>query len=177
MCDFNPVRNWLIAALVALGGAVSSVIFGLVWPLFAPGAFWAAAGWCALTIGFVLAADSALRAFCACASGSSACTGPCSTLRTLMTMLITAMIVAAAVCIATAVQGYNPWLGGLFLVDAFIVTGIAIAIIAYLVSLASCIARSTPPTPPGGTGVGTSGGTGAGTSGGTGVGTSGGPPI
>jgi hypothetical protein len=50
-------------------------------------------------------------------------------LRTLMSALITAMLVATGLCIATAVQGWNPWFVGLFLIEAAVVTGFAIAII------------------------------------------------
>jgi hypothetical protein len=160
MCDFNAVRNWLIAATVALGGAISSVIFGLVFPLWASGAFWAAVGWCALTIGLILGASAALDGFCKCASGSSLCGQPCAMLRTLMTALNIAMSVAALLAGRAALQGWSPWFAGLFLVDAFIVLGIAGAVAANLVNLGSCVARSTSPprpAPAGGTGVGTSG--------------------
>lgn len=160
MCDFNAVLAWVIAAMVALGGAISSVIFGLVYPLWATAAFWAAAGWCGVTLGFAFAAAEALRTFCNCASASSACAGPCSMLRTLMGMFIADMFVAIGLCIATASSGWNPWFAALFLFEAAIVTGIAFAIIVNLVSLSSCIARSTPPTPPtppDGTGAGAAG--------------------
>lgn len=145
MCDIKPVVAWLIAAAVAIGGAVSSVIFGIVYPFWYTGALLAAAGWCVAALAFALAASDALNKFCTCASSSSACAGPCSALRTLMELLIATMLASAGLCGVAATQGWNPWFGVVFGFDAVWLSGLVFDIIYQVINLGSCIARSTPP--------------------------------
>lgn len=146
MCDYNAVRNWLIATMVGLGGAVSSVILGIAYPLIAIACFWAAVGWCALTIGFAFAASLALNAFCTCAADNAACASPCSAMRSLMSALLGSVFFGGLLAVWAATHAWSSWIGALFLVAAAIALGTAAALMIWLIgSLGSCIARSAPP--------------------------------
>jgi hypothetical protein len=157
MCSTDAIRNWFIAALVALGGAISSVILGIAYPLIAPICFWAAVAWSALTLTFTFAATSALDAFCACAAASEACTGLCGQLRSLFSAFIAFVFAGLGLAIWAATHPFANWIAFAFTVAAMGALGFAGAIISLLFSLGSCQSRSTPPVPPptGGPGTGT----------------------
>ena len=85
MCDFSPVRNWLIVTAAAIVAAialivVAAVVNGSWWLAWTSPGFMllaaAAAGGAVLALGQAI---SALDAFCKCAGPK--CAGPCSNMR------------------------------------------------------------------------------------------------
>jgi hypothetical protein len=106
MCPFNPIRNWFIFAVVALGGAISSAWLALYW---AP-AIWFALGWIAAAIGAIFAASNALRTFCACASGIRACAGPCGTLLTMIIPMYVAFVSTGGFILLAELFGIAQWM-------------------------------------------------------------------
>lgn len=158
MCDFSPVRNWLIAMMVALGGAISSVILGVAYPLIAAACFWAAFGWAAGALGFGIAASLALDTFCKCASNSPACVSTCGTMKSLMSALIPTLFVGMAMTGALAFSGAPVnWMLAVLAAAGILALGLAATLLGLLVDLGKCQSVTSLPIPPpiGGSGSGT----------------------
>lgn len=109
MCGFAAVRNWFIAMNVAIGGAVSSVIFAYYWPVFATGALLAALGWAAAAYAATQFETNALRSFCNCAerAGFRACALSCDELKLGMYLFSIALWLAMGAIAAALAEGFN----------------------------------------------------------------------
>jgi hypothetical protein len=161
MCDFTAVWGWLTATLVAIGGAVSSAIFGFVfifagpWQWLAAVGFFATAMWAALAAVFAVQMRDALDRYCQCTARikacADACAGPARALIQAIGVTLTLLIVAAVVAAFTR----NPISGGAALALATVLFGLAIALTVALVDVSRCQSTSppTPPVPPSGTGT------------------------
>jgi len=141
---------WFVAAMVALGGAVSSVIFAYVYPLWAEGAYWAAAGWSALAIVFAAIAVNQLKAFCACAKKSPACVSACASMNNLIAPLISLLFTGAAFAVWCATHyPLSDWVAYAYVALGLVAIGMIIAIAVNLSSLSKCQSSSAnPPMPP-----------------------------
>lgn len=150
MCNLASTIGWFIAALAALGGAVSSVIFAYVYPLWAEGALWAAAGWSALAIALVGIANNQLRAFCACASKSPTCVSQCGALNSLITPLIGLLFAGAAFSVWCATHyPLSDWVAWVYILLGLAAIAMIIAIMISLANLSKCQSDSpTQPKPP-----------------------------
>lgn len=152
MCDWTPVRNWLIgvaaaiisAAAIALGAAAVNPNVWYSW--LAPLGMVVAA---AVTLGALLlcvGAIGALDTFCACAGPR--CAGPCGNLRTTLEAARIVLGIQATACLTAALSAWIPGIGGapIWVIIAALVSQLVliIAAIAFLSQLASC--QSAPPT-------------------------------
>ncbi len=160
MCDSTPVRNWLIAALVAVFAAVAIIIGAAI----ANGSWWyawtspigmlAAAGVTGLALVFVNRAIAALDAFCACAG--AACAGPCRNLRAVLVAAAAVLGIQAVACLAAALVAWIPIAGqpvmwiisGALLIQAALI----ISAFVFMSQLATCQTATPPVPPPGGPG-------------------------
>jgi hypothetical protein len=143
MCDFASVRNWLIAANVALGGAISSVILGLAWPLIRKAGFWGGFAWSGTALTFSIIASFALTAFCKCAANIAACTLPCSIMNSLMNVFMATMFSCAIFSLYCATHDWADWMAAAFLAAGALAGGLAAALDIWAVSLGAC---QPPPT-------------------------------
>lgn len=161
MCDFTAVWGWLTAALVAVGGAVSSAIFGFVfifagpWQWLATVGFFATAGWAGLTAVFLAQMRDALDRYCECTARIQACADACAgTVRNLLGAIgftLGLLILSGAIAAFTR----NPITGLAVLALAAVLLGLAIALTVALANVSRCQSTPppTPPTPPFGTGT------------------------
>jgi hypothetical protein len=153
VCDWTPVRNWLIgaaaaivlAAVTALGAAAAGSSF--YYSYLAPFGMLAAAAITAGAILLVTAAIGALDAFCACAGAR--CAGVCGNLRR---TLDAARIVLGIQATAALTSAAAAWIPGIGQVPIYVIIGalfiqlaLIISTIYFLTQLASC---QTPPPPP-----------------------------
>ena len=149
MCSLTSTIAWFLAALAALGGAVSSVIFAYVYPAWAVGAFGAAAGWSALAILFAAIANNQLRAFCACASKSSACVSACASMNSLIAPLVGLLFAGGAFALWCATHyPLSDWVAYAYIVLGLAAIVIIIAIVVSLSSLSKCQSSGSSPSMP-----------------------------
>ena len=154
MCDWTPVRNWLIAvaaaivvaAATALGAAAAGSSY--YYSYLAPFGMLAAA---AITGGAILltsAAIGALDTFCACAGAK--CAGPCGNLRRTLEAARIVLGIQATACLTSAAAAWIPGIGQVpiyVIIGAlFVQLALVIGAIAFLTQLSSC-QTSTPPPP------------------------------
>jgi hypothetical protein len=161
MCDFTAAWGWFAAMLVAIGGAISSALFGTAFygvgplhVLFYVG-FIAAAGWVALAMAFATSLRKALDAYCACTKAVQACADACAgSIYKLLDMLQAGLGLFALACGLTFMTS-----NGVFAYIAFglglVATGLAIALTVALANTSKCQSSPTrtTPTPPIGTGT------------------------
>jgi hypothetical protein len=113
MCNFIPVRNWLITLGILAGFAGTSAVFAMLWqknggfPLVTTISYSAAATWAAGALTAWYFTTSALTTFCTCAGRVSACAAACASLRIFLTIL---MIDLYALCGLCAVEA-GDWAG------------------------------------------------------------------
>ena len=166
MCDISPVRNWLIATLVAIfaavsiviGAAIANNIWYLAWT--SPIGMALAAGATGLAILFCGLAASALDTFCKCAGPR--CAGPCGNLASVLVAARVVLGIQATACLWAALQAWIPGAGQFLMwiiVGAMLIqAALLISAIAFLSQLSSCQMAPTGPTgPPTGAGPGSSG--------------------
>jgi len=153
MCDFTPVRNWLLVLLTLFLAALSSVIFALIfvnspWPAISWTSFLAAAIWAgAATSIYMAQARPAVDAFCACVSSRPACATPCDQLKQSLAFANLVALLVAAVC---AINLFTPIDGVRAIALVILVTAGVAAIfvcLGFAVTLGSC---QSPPSSPGG---------------------------
>lgn len=154
MCDFSPVRNWLIAFFSLVAAAVSSAVFAWAWStsgtpwgqIISTVSYWAAFGWCLGALFALSSLSDALRAFCECAAANSICADACKRLTVaLFTLAATLMILLAASGASATGVGFAAQIALLIGI-----TGATVAstiVFAVALDLASC-QSTTPPTPP-----------------------------
>lgn len=156
MCDISPIRNWLIATLIAIIAAVAIIIGAAI----ANGSWWlawtspfgmlAAAGATGLAIVFCGRAISALDTFCECAGSS--CTGPCRNLRSVLVAANVVLGIQATTCLAAAAAAWIPVVGQVIMwtiIGALTIqTALIISAFAFISQLASCQSTPAPPRPP-----------------------------
>ena len=108
MCNFIPVRNWLIALGIFVGFAVSSAYFAMLWqksggfPLVTTISYSATGTWCASALITAAFTFGALASFCTCAAAVPACAAGCTSIRTALTALTVALVVLMVGCIVAA---------------------------------------------------------------------------
>lgn len=155
MCDWTPVRNWLIAALVTMALAVASVFVALNLSSVPQSiAMLVAAAMTGLAIGLISLALGALTAFCACAGPP--CAGPCANLRAVLLAINVVLGIQVAACLATAAVVLIPilgtWLGGrqIYVIYGALVLQVALLVsaFAFLAQLSSCQPGRPPVMPP-----------------------------
>lgn len=157
MCDLTPVRNWLIATVVAIfaavaiiiGAAIANASWWLAWTAPIGMAFAAAAtGLAMLFCGF---AKSALDAFCKCAAKSPACASPCSSLGNVLAAAITVLGIQATACLWAALAAWIPGAGQflmwIIIGSLVIQAALILSAIVFLNQLSTC-QTSAPPVPP-----------------------------
>ena len=135
MCPSSAVRNWLIAAMVALGGAISSVGLAAYWQIFYFGLFLAAASWLAaalVAMGFYV---NALNTFCSCAARHPSCRKTCADLGSTKFATIAALWVAMGALLFALGTGLHP---AVFLVFA---GGAGIAMFSMITALVSVVSE------------------------------------
>src|SRR5262245_29274325 len=94
MCNFIPVRNWLITLGILVGFAATSAIFAMLWqrhgglPIVTTISYAAASTWALAALGALYATTSALTMFCNCAGRVAACASACASIRPLLTALM-----------------------------------------------------------------------------------------
>jgi len=156
MCDLSPVRNWLIATLVAIFAAIAIIIGAAI----ANGSWWyawtapigmlAAAGATGLAIIFCGRALSALDTFCKCAGSS--CAGPCGNLRSVLIAANVVLGIQATTCLGAAAAAWIPVAGQVvmwIIIGALVIqAGLIISAFAFMSQLATCQSPSAPPSPP-----------------------------
>lgn len=136
MCDFSPVRNWMIALGILIGFAVSSAFFALgwansPWPLLLISiiSFGIAATGCAVAIGLIRLALDAVELYCKCKG--RACAGPCSLLPKWM---MTIMVGLAGLCIASVLGATVP--GNIAIEPAVLIAGLLILVFTGIAAFA-----------------------------------------
>src|SRR5262245_12319920 len=136
MCDWTPVRNWLIAALVSMALAVASIFIALNLSSVPQSiAMLFAAAFAGIAIGLISLALGALTTFCACAGPS--CAGPCSNLRTTLLAVNIVLGIQVTACLATAAIVLIPivgtWLGGrqIYVIYAALVLQVALLVAVF----------------------------------------------
>lgn len=155
MCDWTPVRNWLIGLLAAIvvagatamGAALINATF-YFWLAFA-GLLVAAA----LTAAALLIcgqAIDALNAFCACAGPR--CAGACNNLRNTLNAARVVLGIQATACLAAAGISLGPGAGvapALVIAGSlFIQAALIVAAIFFVSDLSKCQTATTTPTSP-----------------------------
>lgn len=163
MCDFTAVWVWLTVALVAVGGVVSSAIFGLAfiapspWQFLGVIGFFATAGWATLTGFFFVAMSQALASYCRCTARIQACADACADTGTVSKLLeaiafFLSLIIPFALGAAASV---NAILGFAVVGFALTLLGLAIALTVALVNVSRCQSTQSPapPSPPTGAGA------------------------
>jgi hypothetical protein len=104
MCNFIPVRNFLIALGILAGLAGSSAIFALMWERFggyppvAVISYAAASSWAIAAALLCKFALDALTIFCNCAAAIPACASACGFLTALLRILGVLLLALFAVC-------------------------------------------------------------------------------
>lgn len=146
MCDFGPLRNWLIALAVAIAAAAAIIVGAAV----ANGSWWytylspigmavaaAATGGAILLCGQAL---SALDMFCSCTGPK--CAGQCSNLRNTLQAAKVVLGIQAVACLTVAAYAWIPgaaqpaqWaiIGALLIQAALIISAIA-----FMAQLSNC---------------------------------------
>jgi hypothetical protein len=163
MCDFTPVRNWLIAVGVLIGGAVSSAMFGWAWSyakvpwgaIVSSIGFWAALTWgtaamAALGFGF----KGALDTFCACTASKPICAAACADANAAYGGLMLALFGFNALSFGCAAYGAPTPLLILLAVSIAAVLAGSIALTLAAAKLSSCQSGASPTPPPPPTGGG-----------------------
>jgi hypothetical protein len=161
MCNFTAVWGWFAAALVAIGGAVSSVIFGVVFIYAGPFdwlgrvAFFAAAMWAAISVGLFVGVRDALDDYCRCTMRIQACVDACAgAVRGLLTAIGVTIGLLVIACVTAVFQLQVGWVA---LALATALLGLVIALGIALADVSRCQNQPptppTPPTPPVGTGT------------------------
>jgi hypothetical protein len=108
MCNFIPVRNWLIALGIFAGFAASSAYFAMIWqksggfPIVTSISYSAAGSWAVSALITMAFTFGALATFCTCAAAVPACAAACTAIRTALTALMVALIALIAGCIVGA---------------------------------------------------------------------------
>lgn len=157
MCDLSPVRNWLIATVAAIFGAV----FIIVGAAIANGSWWyawmaplgmlAAAGATGLAIFFCGRALAALDTFCKCAGIS--CSGPCTNLRSVLIAAHVVLGIQTMACLYAAVAAWIPVVGQVVMwtiIGSLMIQGaLIISALVFLSQLATCQLSEKPPFPSG----------------------------
>lgn len=165
MCDWTPVRNWLIgiaaaifvAAAIAVGAALVNNTYWYSW--LAPVGMIVAAGATGGAILLCGAAISALDTFCACAGVR--CSGACTNLRNVLNAARVVLGIQATACLTSALSAWIPGIGAVpiwVIVGALIAqAALIISAIAFMVNLSNCQTTSpgSAPGAPGGPPVGT----------------------
>jgi len=158
MCDLSPVRNWLIATLVAIfaavaiivGAAIANASWWYAWT--SPIGMAVAAGATGLAIVFCGLAISALDAFCKCAAGSPKCAGPCTNLGNVLQAARIVLGIQATACLWAALAAWIPGAGqGLMwvIIGSLVVqAALIISAMAFLSQLDTCQVK-VPPIPDG----------------------------
>lgn len=146
MCDIGPLRNWLIASLTTLIGAIGLVTAAAILnnSFFgapaSPALMIAAGVAAALAVVLLGFAISALNAYCQCLSGR--CEGQCSNLRNLLSGVVAVLGIQATACFAAAGIAWIPWAGAApmyVILGAFIIqVPLIISGIAFALALAKC---------------------------------------
>lgn len=157
MCDLTPVRNWLIATLVAIfavvsvivGAAIANGSWWLAWT--APFGMLAAAALTGVAIIFCGQAISALDTFCKCAGAR--CMGPCDNLRNVLNAARVVLGIQATSCLGAALAAWIPVAGQvvmwIIIGSLLIQAALIISAFAFMSQLATCQAAPAPPvTPP-----------------------------
>jgi hypothetical protein len=108
MCNFIPVRNFLITLGILAGFAGSSAIFALMWERFggyppvAVISYTAAATWAISAVLVSTFALNALTTFCTCAAAIPACASACGFLTALVRLLSVCLVSLFALCAVLA---------------------------------------------------------------------------
>jgi hypothetical protein len=115
MCNINPVKNLLIATMVAILAAGGAVITAAV----SNNSFWGALGsvgimitagiLTAVALGLLWATNNALNAFCSCLAGR--CQQACSNLSHLLAGAGAVLGIQVGACFAAAGIAWIPWAG------------------------------------------------------------------
>jgi hypothetical protein len=167
MCDWTPVRNWLIATLAMIILAVAAIFVAINLAGVAQSiGMLVAAAFTGLAMLFNSFAIGALGTFCACAGSS--CASPCGNLRSTLLAAQVVLGIQVTACLITAVVVLVPflgqWLGGRQMWAIYgalvLLVGLIAAAFAFMAQLATCQpvpppktpTPPTPPTPPVGTG-------------------------
>lgn len=157
MCDLSPVRNWLIATLIAIFAAVAIIIgaaiangsWWLAWT--APIGMLAAAGATGLAIISCGQAISALNTFCECAGPR--CAGPCGNLRNVLVAANVVLGIQATTCLAAAAAAWIPVAGQVLMwiiIGALTIqAALIISAFAFMSQLATCQSRLPTGSGPG----------------------------
>lgn len=148
MCNFVPLRNWLIALAIATGWAVSSGWFAYAWNDYP---FVGAISW-SITLTAAIATSvclvgalTAASTFCACVAAISACTTACSSISS--ALLFVWAPVAGLIVAAGGALGYGATKSTL-LVAMFLVTAAFAAMTIYIASLAITLGSCQAPRAP-----------------------------
>jgi hypothetical protein len=146
MCNFIPLRNFLISLGILAGFAATSAMFAMLWqknggfPLVTTISFSAAATWALSALMVLYFTMSALTTFCTCAARVAACAAACSAIRPLLLTLTGLLVALFAGCTVEAGDwtglDWEIW-GGLILASSG--TLVIIGTIAYYgASLGRC---------------------------------------
>ena len=137
MCNYVPVRNWLIALSIIAAAAISSAILAgvlentlpppLVW--IAAICFAAAASWAAAGFAMSLFASKALDTFCACIaeSGKAACVEQCRLAKLVFALIVFFFLSLGAICLIASFMGGKPYVWHLAIAGAGLVAAISAA--------------------------------------------------
>lgn len=146
MCNFTPVRNWVIAVGVLLGLAVSSAVFGFVmsqgklpWTqIISTISYWAAVTWCTAGGITCFGLNSAVDTYCTCAKDRGTCTKACRDFQLAFWGIASAFLALWVVSMALATGVSDP---GSLLVFWGVIIGASLAGIGLVIasiSLGSC---------------------------------------
>lgn len=153
-CDFEPTRDWLLAAAGGVVTATGLVIAAAV----ANGSFFGAAGSPLLMAGAGVActeasialsqAKNALSQYCDCEAEvfSAQCQGDCRNLQTNIQALEVVVGIEAAACVGTAVAAWIPWAAqpAMDLASLIVEAPLIASAIAFLAELLQCAVVRIP---------------------------------
>jgi len=153
MCDWTPVRNWLLATLAAVFSAAATVLVAAVlngswwYAYLSTVAMLIAAGFAYLAVGGCALAKSALTTFCTCAGPN--CQGPCNNLANVILGAIAVLGIQGAACLLAIAPAWVPGAGqtpmyviiGALLIEAALI----ISAFAFFAQLTSCQKPFVPP--------------------------------
>jgi hypothetical protein len=115
MCNFIPVRNWLIAVSVIAAAAIwSAILAGILENTLPPPLVWiaaicfaAAASWAAAGVALALLGSKVLDAYCACIaeSGKSACAQQCRLAKLAFALIVFFLLGLGAICLIASFMG------------------------------------------------------------------------
>jgi hypothetical protein len=164
MCNFGPVWGWFAAFTAAIGGAVSSAIFGFAWvnagPLrdVARIGFSATAAWLVSAALLGIGLFAALTTYCACTSALPTCASQCSKEKTAISIIFGLSPGAIIAAIALAFSLDSGEAAFVLSVSMLAISGAWLAVLVLAAMLAAC--QPAPPPTSSGTGGLTSSGIG-----------------